>query len=105
MMHGQTQIKFKERNYNLIQVILTKGYEITNVFYYFHPMCRMGILSYKSQTDGLIRLNVSFLWVNRAMDIDSLTKFAANNLLQTTRQIGRQVGKSGTKLIDRSIED
>jgi hypothetical protein len=39
------------------------------------------------------------------MDIDPLTKIAANSLLQTTRQIGRQVGKSGIKLTDRSIED
>jgi hypothetical protein len=34
----------------------------------------MGILPYKSQTDDLMRLNVSFLQVNIAMDIDSLTK-------------------------------
>jgi hypothetical protein len=39
------------------------------------------------------------------MDIDSLTKFAANSLLQTTRQAGRQAGKSGIKLTDGSIED
>ena len=39
------------------------------------------------------------------MDIDSLTKFAANSPLQTTRQIGRQVGKSGIKLTERTIED
>jgi len=51
----------KEKNYNLIQVTVTKGREITDVFYYFHPRCRMGILSCKSQIDGLIRLNVSFL--------------------------------------------
>ena len=39
------------------------------------------------------------------MDIDSLTKFAANSLLQTTRETGGQVGKSGIKLTERSIED
>jgi len=27
--------------YNLIRVIVMKGCEITNVFYYFHPRCRM----------------------------------------------------------------
>jgi hypothetical protein len=39
------------------------------------------------------------------MDIDSLTKFAVKSLLQTTRETGGQVGKSGIELTDKSIED